>query len=112
MASNVPKVQVYLVQFTAYYVRGGVCIAARDRESREWQTDHPALGRKLEGGLFVSDEGDIIPHNPDHIEPGDRLCFGGNAHDVVLTSGLISVIEVGEESLPNQSSGTPTIARA
>src|SRR5690606_8557213 len=44
---------VYVTRNTEYHVMDGICVAVRDRRSRTWRDDHPAVGHNLAGGIRI-----------------------------------------------------------
>jgi hypothetical protein len=65
---------VFLTRNSEYHCFDRICVAVRDRKSGEWRARHPALRRRIEGGVKVFSNGAVIPslHDP---EIGDPMYF-------------------------------------
>ena len=52
---------VYTTKNTEYHAFDGVCVAVRDVASGRWLSGHSALGRRIEGGVRIFDNGALLP---------------------------------------------------
>jgi hypothetical protein len=86
--------QVLITKNSEYHCRDGACVCVRDRRTRDFVLDHPALGKRMTGGICLSSEGGIEATSPESIFAGERLCFsscdGDLEHDII-TSPLLAV---------------------
>jgi hypothetical protein len=86
--------QVLITHNSEYHCRNGTCVGVRDRRTREFVLEHPALGKRMTGGMLFSNEGIEEATSPESIFAGERLCFsscdGDLEHDIV-TSPLVAV---------------------
>jgi hypothetical protein len=78
-----------------YYCRDGSCVAVRDRHTGELLRGHPAIGKRMTGGMRMTSEGGIAGVSPpDALLEGEQLCFsscnGDLEHDVI-TSPLLAI---------------------
>jgi hypothetical protein len=82
--------QVLVTRNSDYHCRDGRCIAVRDRSTGDFVLDHPAIGKRLTGGMLFAPEGGITEVSPPgELLKGERLCFsacdGHVEHDVVTS---------------------------
>jgi hypothetical protein len=67
----------------------------RDRSTGEFQSEHPAIGKRFSGSFARNREGGIgAVEPPDSTRPGLQLCFSSGDGDLehdVLTSVLLSI---------------------
>jgi hypothetical protein len=87
--------EVFVTQNSEYHCRDGTCVGVRDRRTRDFVLDHPALGKRMTGGMRFSSEGGIEEATPpESIFAGEQLCFssrdGDMEHDII-TSPLLAV---------------------
>jgi hypothetical protein len=87
--------QVLVTHNSEYHCRDGVCVGVCDRHTRDFVLDHPALGKRMAGGMRFSSEGGIEEATPpESIFAGEQLCFsscdGDLEHDII-TSPLLAV---------------------
>jgi hypothetical protein len=86
--------QVLVTYNSEYHCHDGACVGVRDRRTRGFVLDHPALGKRMAGGMRFSSEGGIEATPPESIFAGEQLCFsscdGDLEHDVI-TSPLLAV---------------------
>lgn len=75
--------RVFVTRNTEYHVRSRVCVAVRDRKTDSWLTQHPALGRTMEGSLRFLASG-IIPSIEDP-SIGDSIYFRREERDVITS---------------------------
>ena len=79
--------KVYVTHNTEYHVRGHECIAVKQRQAKDWSTDHGAINMKLEGHVKV---GTLLPL-PGAPKIGFRMYFAKGPEDV-LTSPVIAIV--------------------
>jgi hypothetical protein len=87
--------QVLVTRNSEYHCRDGACVGVRDRRTRDFVPDHPALGKRMAGGMRFSRDGGIEEATPpESIFAGEQLCFsscdGDLEHDII-TSPLLAV---------------------
>jgi hypothetical protein len=86
--------RVLITQNSEYLCRDGLCVGVRDRLTRHFALDHPALGKRMTGGMRFSSRGIEEATSPESVFAGERLCFsscdGHLEHDIV-TSPLLAV---------------------
>ncbi|MBI4955679.1 MAG: hypothetical protein HY908_26910 [Myxococcales bacterium] len=51
---------VYITKNTEYHTLDGVCVAVRDRSTGRWQSEHPAHGKPVAGGVQQFSNGALI----------------------------------------------------
>ena len=73
-----------------YHCRDGTCLAVRDRNTGHFVADHPAIGKRVTGGMLFAPKGGITEVSPPgELLKGERLCFsscdGHLEHDVVTS---------------------------
>ena len=85
--------RVYVTQNHEYHCKDGICVAVRDIRSGAFVPKHPAVGKKVTGGLFFQRGGLASVAPPDKAIPGQRMHFAVDAEDRmdVLTSALKAV---------------------
>ena len=87
--------QVLVTRNSEYHCRDGACVGVRDRRTRDFVLGHPALGKRMAGGMRFSMEAGIAQASPpETIFAGEQICFsscdGDLEHDVI-TSPLVAV---------------------
>jgi hypothetical protein len=87
--------QVLVTYNSEYHCRDGACVGVRDCRTRDFVLDHPALGKRMAGGMRLSSDGGIEAAIPsEYIFAGERICFsschGDLEHDII-TSPLLAV---------------------
>jgi hypothetical protein len=87
--------QVLVTRNSEYHCRDGACVGVRDRRTRNFLPDHPALGKRMAGAMRFSREAGIAEASPpESIFAGEQICFsscdGDLEHDVI-TSPLVAV---------------------
>jgi len=60
-----------------YFLRDDVCVAVRSRATGDWTSEHPALNKRVEGGIRFTGGGSINLH-AGVPEIGDYMMFGGS----------------------------------
>ncbi|HEY2517822.1 MAG TPA: hypothetical protein VGI39_43430 [Polyangiaceae bacterium] len=86
--------RVYVTQNHEYHCQDGVCVAVRDRGSRELSRVHPAVGKRMVGAVVLNGAGGIASiAAPEDAAPGQRVHFavGTDDRNDVLTSSLRSI---------------------
>lgn len=81
--------KMFVTRNTEYYLRGGLCLAVKDRRTSEWLSGHLAVGRRLAGGVRILSNGEAIPV-PSIPEVGEALYFADGGRELV-TSVLCSI---------------------
>lgn len=81
--------RTYVTRNTEYHFRDSVCVAVRDRASREWLADHVALKRSVSGSIKFLPGGAVRPTLGQPVL-GESLFFASGGRDLV-TSPLIEV---------------------
>src|SRR6187549_1162887 len=76
------KRQVYVTHNTEYHLYDGVCVAVRDRNTREFDRSHIAIGRKLEGALA---QGEGLAGFHRRPVPGDAMLFQAGKREVITS---------------------------
>ena len=82
--------QVLVTLNSEYHCHDGTCLAVRDRHTGSFVSEHPAIGKRVTGGMLFAPEGGITEVSPpDALLKGERLCFsacdGHVEHDVVTS---------------------------
>lgn len=81
--------RMFVTRNTEYHCRGDVCVAVRDRRSRQWLASHLALYRRITGGVRVLANGTAVPScEPPQV--GEALYFGEGGRELI-TSVLCGV---------------------
>lgn len=81
--------RMFVTRNTEYHCRGDVCVAVRDRRSRQWLESHLALQRRITGGVRVLPNGTAVPScEPPRV--GEALYFGEGGRELI-TSVLCGV---------------------
>jgi hypothetical protein len=81
--------RVYVTRNTEYHFRDGLCIAVRDRRTRQFMQGHSALAGRIDAGIRFFDNGSIAP-SAGEPRPGECLYFASDGRDLV-TSPLETV---------------------
>jgi hypothetical protein len=85
--------RVLVTYNSEYDCRGGSCVAVRDRRTGQLVLDHPAIGKRITGGMHYTSEGvEVSP--PEGLLDGERLCFSacdGHLERDVITSPLVAI---------------------
>jgi hypothetical protein len=80
--------------FSEYYCCDGACVGVRDRLTGDFVPDHPALGKRMTGGMRFLSKGIEEATSPESIFAGERLCFSscdGHLEHDIITSALVAV---------------------
>jgi hypothetical protein len=86
--------RVLVTKNSEYHCRDGVCVGVRDRRTRDFVPEHPALGKRMTGGMRFSSEGGFEATSPESIFAGERLFFSscdGDLERDIITSPLLAV---------------------
>jgi len=87
--------RVLVTRNSEYHCRDGICVAVRDRQTGEFAPDHPAIGKRMTGGMRFSSEGGIAEVSPpDAVVDGEQLCFSAGDGDLqrdLITSPLMAI---------------------
>ena len=85
--------QVLVTYNSEYHCRDGACVGVRDCRTRDFVLDHPALGKRMAGGMHFPG-GTEPATSPESIFAGEQICFsscdGDLEHDII-TSPLLAV---------------------
>ena len=98
--------RVLITQNTEYHCKDMICIAVRDLKSGSFKSDHPALGRRMSGGIAFTNEGSISSFTkPDEWpHPGERVMFSaGRLENELQTSPLRAVSRPSKETVRHYS---------
>jgi len=88
--------RVYVTRNTEYHLRGGTCVAVRDRKTGQFLQSHLAIQRTLSGGVRYYPNGAAVPsYEPPQV--GEALYFGEGGRELVTS--LCSSIERPERRL-------------
>ncbi len=85
--------RVFVTKNSEYHCRDGVCVAVRDVHTGEFQSAHPAVGKKMSSSILFSKEGGIAAiSKPGETHLGEQLCFSsGQPEHEILTSAVKSI---------------------
>jgi hypothetical protein len=86
--------RVLVTQNSEYHCKDTTCIAVRDLKSGSFQSAHPAVGRRMSGGICFTNEGSISSFTKpgEWPHPGERVLFSaGKLETELQTSPLVSV---------------------
>jgi hypothetical protein len=88
-----PRYVVFLTLNTEYHCRDAVCIAVRNRRTREFDDRHPALGLRMMGGMRL-EHGTLMSYSlAEEPRIGEWLFFSGGAYrSKVRTSALCGIV--------------------
>ncbi len=85
------QLTVYATRNTEYFLGGSLCVAVRDRRTKTWVGDHPAIGRQVPY-MLSRDRGRTLRRQPLGRRVGSALCFPA----IELTTGRLRVIRPAE----------------
>jgi hypothetical protein len=81
--------KVYLTRNTEYHLKDNVCVAVRDRGTRQFRNAHIALSLKMEGGVKIFANGAVVPNIAQPLI-GDAMFFnvpmGDGEYRQIVTS--------------------------
>jgi len=83
--------RVFVTRNTEYHCRDGICVAVRDRRTRQFVEAHTAIGKHVSGGLKLNKNGGIESASTGaDLKPGEQVCFSGDTDKdrSVITSPL------------------------
>ncbi|MGH7438397.1 MAG: hypothetical protein ACRENE_22155 [Polyangiaceae bacterium] len=87
--------QVLVTRNSEYHCRDAICLAVRDRHTGNFVMDHPAIGKRVTGGMLFAPQGGITEVSPPGgLLKGERLCFSagdGHLENDVVTSPLFAL---------------------
>lgn len=85
---------VYLTRNTEYHLLDSVCVAVRDRNSGDWDATHPALKKRVEGGVRVLANGCVLPTvEPPKVGVPMYFVLGSGEEDAQLVTSRIEEVE-------------------
>jgi len=93
---------VYQTRNTEYHTLDGMCVAVRDRNTGKWDTDHPALHKRIEGGVRTFSNGCVLP-TLDPPGVGDPMYFvlaTGEEDQQLVTSRIETIGRSDRRKLP------------
>ena len=76
--------RMFTTRNTEYHFRDGLCVAVRDRHTRDWLPGHLALRRELFGSIRFFINGSLLPH-PGEPRVGEALFFASGGRDLVTS---------------------------
>src|SRR5579863_4710599 len=86
---------VLVTHNSEYHCHGGSCVAVRDRRTGEFVLEHPAIGKRITGGMRYARGGGFAEVSPpEGLLDGERLCFSacdGHLDRDVITSPLVAI---------------------
>ncbi|MBM4373704.1 MAG: hypothetical protein FJ095_01375 [Deltaproteobacteria bacterium] len=84
---------VYLTRNTEYHTQDGICVAVRDRRTGKWSGSHPAVKRRIEGGVRTLTNGCALPtmHPPQVGAPMYFVLATGEEDSHLVTSRIESI---------------------
>jgi hypothetical protein len=86
---------VYLTRNSEYHCRDDLCVAVRDLRNGQFQSDHPAIGQRMSGGIRFNEDGGVASFSrrgePPH--PGENLFFSDGSADMALRTTALRAIE-------------------
>jgi hypothetical protein len=86
--------RVFVTRNTEYHCRDGVCVAVRDRRTRQFVHAHAALGKRISGGLRFNQNGGIESASTSaDLQPGEQICFSSADNDRSVITSPLSAIE-------------------
>ena len=88
------RYHVLVTQNSEYHCKDKTCIAVLDRKTGKFQPRHPALGRRMSGGIRFTQDGSIgsFTKPGEWPHPGQRVLFSeGNVETELQTSPLRKV---------------------
>ncbi len=87
--------RVFLTLNSEYHCRDDICIAVRNLKTGRFNPNHPALGRRMTGGIRFNEEGSVAsfsrPGEQPHI--GETLFFSDEAVELSLQTSALKAIE-------------------
>jgi len=86
--------RVFVTRNTEYHCRDGVCVAVRDRRTRQFVETHAALGKHVSGGLRFNQNGGIESASAStDLQLGEQVCFSSDDNDRSVITSPLSAIE-------------------
>ncbi|HEY1959687.1 MAG TPA: hypothetical protein VGH28_28955 [Polyangiaceae bacterium] len=86
--------RVLVTRNSEYHCRDGVCVAVRDRSTHRFVAEHPALGKRISGGLRFNDNGGIDSITQDsEVKLGEQVCFTADGEERTIITSPLSAIE-------------------
>jgi len=86
--------KVYLTRNSEYHCRDNVCVAVRDLRTGGFVPDHPAIGRRMTGGVRFSDGSVQSFSRPgEDPHPGETLFFSDGDLDLALQTSALRGIQ-------------------
>ena len=87
--------RIYRTHNTEYHCRDDVCIAVRDLRTGQFREEHPAIGRRMTGGIRFTRDGSVASYSRRGESPhlGENLYFTNGEADVSLRTSALERIE-------------------
>jgi hypothetical protein len=85
---------VFVTLNSEYHCRDGLCVAVVSRHTGQPDRNHPAIGRRLSGGLRFDHERLSATSPPESPHEGEQLSFTSDSRDDgddVITSTLVRI---------------------
>jgi len=80
------RYRVFVTRNSEYHCRDDVCVAVRDVASGDFVNDHPAIGRRMAGGIRFHADGRVrsFSRRGEEPHPGETLFFSDGRRDLAL----------------------------
>jgi hypothetical protein len=95
--------RVFLTLNTEYHCRDDLCVAVRNLKTGQFIDEHPAIGRRMTGGVRFADGGVASFSRPgEEPHPGETLFFSDGDLDLALQTSPLRRIERPEKAVVAQ----------
>jgi hypothetical protein len=86
---------VFVTRNSEYHCRDALCVAVRDLQSGEFRSQHPAIGRRMLGGVAFSADGVLTSFSRagETPKPGESLFFGDETPTYPLRTSPLRAIQ-------------------
>jgi hypothetical protein len=87
--------RVFVTRNSEYHCRDNICVAVRSLRSGEFHEDHPAIGRRMVGGIGVSADGilESFSRKGESPSPGESLFFSDDSVRYPLRTSPLCAIQ-------------------
>ncbi len=94
--------RVYLTRNTEYHALDGVCVAVRCRKTGKWDALHPAVKKRIEGGVRMLASGCVLPTIDDPAVGGPMyfVLATGESDSQLVTSQIEKIERSDRRKLP------------
>ncbi len=94
--------RVFLTRNTEYHALDSVCVAVRSRVTGKWQDEHPALKKRIEGGVRMLENGCVLPtiNAPAVGDPMYFVLATGDDDSQLVTSRIEEIARSDRRKLP------------